>query len=95
MNGCGVFEFSATTIPKHIMDFSQEEQIDLQNIDHFIFHQGSKYIVDTIRQRLKLDKNKALFGANFYGNTISSSIPILLENEFRKQCYNTIINSRI
>ncbi|EAK5890364.1 3-oxoacyl-[acyl-carrier-protein] synthase III C-terminal domain-containing protein [Campylobacter lari] len=65
------------------------------NIDHFIFHQGSKYIVDTIRQRLKLDKNKALFGANFYGNTISSSIPILLENEFRKQCYNTIINFRI
>ncbi|EAH8848254.1 ketoacyl-ACP synthase III [Campylobacter lari] len=93
MNGRGVFEFSATTIPNHIINFLQEEQIDLQNIDRFIFHQGSKYIVDTIRQRLKLDKDKVPFGANFYGNTVSSSIPILLENEFRKKCYNTILIS--
>ncbi|EAH8202159.1 putative sulfate exporter family transporter [Campylobacter lari] len=94
MNGRGVFEFSATTIPKHIMDFLQEEQINLNNVDRFIFHQGSKYIVDTLRQRLKLDEEKVPFDANFYGNTVSSSIPILLENEFKKEkCYNNILIS--
>ncbi|EAK9946140.1 ketoacyl-ACP synthase III [Campylobacter lari] len=94
MNGRGVFEFSATTIPKHIMDFLKEKQIDLNNIERFIFHQGSKYIVDTIRQRLKIDKEKVPFDANFYGNTISSSIPILLKNEFQKEkCYNNILIS--
>ncbi|WP_257939296.1 ketoacyl-ACP synthase III [Campylobacter lari] len=94
MNGRGVFEFSATTIPKHIMDFLQEEQINFNNIDRFIFHQGSKYIVDTLRQRLKLDEEKVPFDANFYGNTVSSSIPILLENEFQKEkCYNNILIS--
>ncbi|AJC85227.1 ketoacyl-ACP synthase III [Campylobacter peloridis] len=94
MNGRGVFEFSATTIPKHIMNFLKEEKMGLDDIDRFIFHQGSKYIVDTIRQRLNLDKDKAPFDANFYGNTVSSSIPILLENEFQKEkCYNNILIS--
>ena len=50
-------------------------------IDKFIFHQGSKYIVDTIIKRLKLNGDKVPFGVRNYGNTISSSIPILLEDE--------------
>lgn len=94
MNGRGVFEFSATTIPKHILDFLEEEKISIDNIDRFILHQGSKYIIDTIRQRLKIGKEKIPFKANLYGNTVSSSIPILLENEFQsKECYNNILIS--
>ncbi|MBF7046025.1 ketoacyl-ACP synthase III [Campylobacter volucris] len=94
MNGRAVFEFSATVIPKHILDFLHEQNFNIADIEYFIFHQGSKYIIDTLKKRLNIEDSKAPFLANFYGNTISSSIPILLEKElFRKNSYNNILLS--
>ncbi|EII8775231.1 ketoacyl-ACP synthase III [Campylobacter coli] len=94
MNGRAVFDFSATTIPKHILEFLQTQNLSLDDIDYFIFHQGSKYIVDTIVKRLQINPEKAPFLANFYGNTVSSSIPLLLEEKLEKEkCYNKILLS--
>jgi 3-oxoacyl-[acyl-carrier-protein] synthase-3 len=37
--------------------------------------------VDTIRKRLKISEEKVPFDMHEYGNTVSSSIPIILEKE--------------
>jgi 3-oxoacyl-[acyl-carrier-protein] synthase III len=79
MNGRAVFNFTATTIPRHIKDLLQKAGLEDKNIDKYIFHQGSKYIVDTIRKRLKIGEEKVAFDMYEYGNTISSSIAIILE----------------
>ncbi len=84
MNGRAVFSFTATTIPKHIKAILQKNELEDNNIDKYILHQGSKYIVDTIRKRLKVDESKVPFDMHEYGNTISSSIPIILEKEMCK-----------
>ena len=84
MNGRGVFNFTATTIPKHIKELLEENGLSDSDIDKYILHQGSKYIVDTIRKRLKVDKEKVPFDMYEYGNTVSSSIPIILEKELHK-----------
>lgn len=81
MNGRAIFNFAARYIPKDIPDLLRKNNLEMDDIDLFIFHQGSKYIVDTITKRLKLDKSKVPFKIDEYGNTISSSIPILLEDE--------------
>jgi len=81
MNGRAIFNFAAKKIPKDIPELLQRNNLSKDDIDLFIFHQGSKYIVDTITKRLKLDKSKVPFKVEEYGNTISSSIPILLESE--------------
>ena len=49
MNGRAVFTFSATTVPKNISDMLDSNSLKLQDIDCFALHQGSRYIVDTIR----------------------------------------------
>ena len=81
MNGRAVFSFTATTAPKHIMSLLKKNNLTDDNIEKYYLHQGSKYIVDTIRKRLKVDAEKVPFDMAEYGNTISSSIPIMLEKD--------------
>ncbi|HIP26702.1 MAG TPA: ketoacyl-ACP synthase III [Flavobacteriaceae bacterium] len=84
MNGRAVFNFTATTIPKHIKALLEKNNLKDTDIDKYVLHQGSKYIVDTIRKRLKVSEKKVPFDMSEYGNTISSSIPIILEKEITK-----------
>ena len=84
MNGRAVFNFTATTIPKHIQKLLTENSLEDKDIDKYILHQGSKYIVDTIRKRLKVDEAKVPFDMYEYGNTVSSAVPIILEKELHK-----------
>lgn len=81
MNGRAVFSFTATTAPKHIKALLEKNNMTDDNIEKYYLHQGSKYIVDTIRKRLKVDANKVPFDMAEYGNTISSSIPIILSKD--------------
>jgi 3-oxoacyl-[acyl-carrier-protein] synthase III len=91
MNGRAVFNFTATTIPKHIQELLKKNELNDNNIDKYVLHQGSKYIVDTIRKRLKVDEDKVPFDMYEYGNTVSSSIPIILEKEIKNIENNIII----
>ena len=54
--------------------------VNKDTVNYFILHQGSKYIVSTLAKRLKIDSKKVPFEASDYGNTVSSSIPLILEN---------------
>ena len=81
MNGRAVFSFTATTAPKHIKALLSKNTLTDKNIEKYYLHQGSRYIVDTIRKRLKVDAEKVPFDMMEYGNTISSSIPIMLQKE--------------
>jgi 3-oxoacyl-[acyl-carrier-protein] synthase III len=79
MNGRGVFAFTATVVPGSIREAARLNEIGLAELDAVVLHQGSRYIVDTIRERLELPESKVPFVAGDYGNTVSSSIPLALE----------------
>lgn len=81
MNGRAVFSFTATTAPKHIKSLLEKNDLSDEDIKKYYLHQGSKYIVDTIRKRLKVAEGKVPFDMAEYGNTVSSSIPIMLDRE--------------
>ena len=80
MNGRGVFSFSIRTVPENIKSMLRMNNILLDNIDCFVLHQGSRYIVNTIADNLGVNRSKVLFSAEQYGNTVSSSIPLILSN---------------
>lgn len=84
MNGRMVFNFSATTVPKSIDNALEKAGLNKSNIEKWYLHQGSKYIVDTIAQRAELDPGRVVFGMYDYGNTVSSSIPMLLKEDLIK-----------
>lgn len=80
MNGRAVFTFSATVVPQSIERTLAAADLELDSIDRVILHQGSRYIVDRIAQRLGIER-RVEFYAGGYGNTVSSSIPIILERD--------------
>ena len=81
MNGRAVFNFAAKVIPDEIRLLAERNGFLLEDIDKYLIHQGSKIIVDTIAHKLGLPKEKVPFVIYDYGNTVSSTIPILLADE--------------
>jgi len=84
MNGRAVFTFSATVVPKNIIEMLAANNLTCKDIDCFALHQGSRYIVDTLRKKLELEEDKVPFVASDYGNTVSSSIPLILSDSDSK-----------
>lgn len=78
MNGRAVFNFAATHVPEDIQCVVKKNHLSLEDIDCFVLHQGSLFIVETIAKRLLTDIQKVPFMAAEYGNTVSSSIPMML-----------------
>jgi 3-oxoacyl-[acyl-carrier-protein] synthase-3 len=84
MDGRAVFNFSAIAVPSQINKLLSEIDLKLDDMDLVILHQGSRYIIDTLVKRLKLDKEKVPINLEKQGNTISSSIPLVLEQFINK-----------
>ncbi|HKZ96465.1 MAG TPA: ketoacyl-ACP synthase III [Hyphomicrobiaceae bacterium] len=79
MNGREIFNFAAVKVPVEIEHLLREADLTLGAIDLVLLHQASKYMVDTLQKRLKLPPHKVPFEAGAVGNTVSSTIPLLLE----------------
>ncbi len=82
MNGRAVFSFTVRVIPKNILKTIKENNLSIEKIDLFLLHQGSLHIVNSIADKLGVPRNKCPFNSNNYGNTVSSSVPMILANEF-------------
>lgn len=85
MNGRAIYNFTVKTIPNNIRLFMKKIRLQVENIDKFVFHQGSKHIVDALTKELRLDSRKVVYDIYEYGNTVSSSIPLILEKEIKNQ----------
>lgn len=93
MNGRAIVNFAAKAVPQQIRTLLGRGDINLKDVDQFIFHQGSKFIVDTITKRLGIDEQKTIFDIADYGNTVSSSIPIILEKQLQNDQLKRIVIS--
>lgn len=85
MNGRAISSFAMKVIPKDIINLLAKHKLSLNDIDKYLFHQGSKFIVDSLAKRLELNEKKIVFDIYNYGNTVSSSLPILLEKQISQK----------
>ncbi|TDU69231.1 3-oxoacyl-[acyl-carrier-protein] synthase-3 [Prosthecobacter fusiformis] len=79
MNGRDVFNFALTTVPKQIQSLLTRQELTLEEVDRVVLHQGSRYIVDKLRERMRLPEDKVPLHLTDLGNTVSSAIPLTLE----------------
>lgn len=84
MDGRAVFNFALTAVPKQINELLARRSLSFDEIDAVVLHQGSRYIVDKLRERMKLPEHKVLVHLAGLGNTVSSAIPLTLEAVFAK-----------
>lgn len=78
MSGQGIFNFAMERVPKSVLRCLEKNKLSVSDIDYFVFHQGSKFLLDNLRKRLNLDSEKVPLNLEDVGNTVSSSIPLLL-----------------
>ena len=81
MDGRKVMNFASTVVKIEIRKILNKTGIKIKNINKFYFHQGSKHIIEQLIKILKIDKKKVPILFKNIGNTISSSIPLLLEKD--------------
>jgi 3-oxoacyl-[acyl-carrier-protein] synthase-3 len=84
MNGPAVFNFSIKIAPLAILQTLKKHKLKLDDVDIFVLHQANKIILDTIRQKLKLPREKFHLCIEDTGNTVSSTIPIALNDAINK-----------
>jgi 3-oxoacyl-[acyl-carrier-protein] synthase-3 len=80
MNGRAVFNFSATEVPPQVKALLVDAGLQAADVDLFLFHQGSRFIVEQLAKRLGLPAERAPLNLADQGNTVSSSLPLLLQN---------------
>ncbi|MES2203909.1 MAG: ketoacyl-ACP synthase III [Pseudomonadota bacterium] len=80
MNGSEIFNFTLNAVPKLIDQALDASGKRLEDIDYFIFHQANQYMLENLRKKIGIPKEKFCIDLRYYGNTVSSTIPIALSN---------------
>jgi len=89
MSGQDVFRFAVNSIGMCLEN--AESEIDIQNIDYFLFHQANERIIDNIVRKFKLNENKVIKNIKNTGNTSSASVGILLDDIFSQLSENQTV----
>ena len=84
MRGSDIFLFTMRVVPACINKLLNRAGLTIENIDLFVFHQASKFVIDNLIQNMSLDKGKVFVNYDSIGNTVSASIPIALKDAASK-----------
>lgn len=85
LSGVDILNFAIREIPPAVNRFMLRTDSSPDSYDAFVFHQANLLINETIRKRLKLDKDKTPMTLYEFGNTSSASIPITIQQRLRTQ----------
>jgi 3-oxoacyl-[acyl-carrier-protein] synthase-3 len=78
MHGRSIFNFMMEKVPLTIEACLAKNGLADADVDLYVFHQASKYMLDRLSERLGLEPERVPRGMARVGNTVSSSIPLLL-----------------
>lgn len=78
MNGSEIFTFTLDNVPPLINDTLLKNNLPKEEIGMFVLHQANKYMLDYLRKKSKIEKDKFYYALSDFGNTVSNTIPIAL-----------------
>ena len=80
MEGAEVFNFTLRTIPECVSELLTRSGRRMDQVDLFVFHQANQYMLEHLRGKLKIPREKLFLWMASCGNTVSSTIPIALKH---------------
>lgn len=78
MDGPEIFQFTLNVVPKTVEAILEKANLQLDDVDYFVFHQANAFILEHLRKKLHIPMNKFFLDMSDTGNTVSASIPIAL-----------------
>jgi 3-oxoacyl-[acyl-carrier-protein] synthase-3 len=91
IDGLEVYQYSVKHVPDNIMSLLKFAEINLHQIDYFVFHQANKLINNFLYRKLGISYEKYLSSLEYVGNTSSSSIPITILTNKEKFYDNNLL----
>jgi 3-oxoacyl-[acyl-carrier-protein] synthase-3 len=85
MNGPEIFTFTLNAVPQAVKNLLKRAGKGIDDIDLFVFHQANRFMLDHLRDRLEIPKEKFVVSMSHCGNTVSSTIPIALRDAVNQQ----------
>ena len=79
MDGPEIFQFTLSVVPRTVHRILESAGKSLEEVDYFIFHQANAFMLEHLRMKLNIPKEKFCVDLEEIGNTVSASIPIALQ----------------
>lgn len=80
MNGSEIFNFTLEAVPALVDETLGKNDMKMDEIDFFVFHQANKYMLNFLRKKIGIPEEKFYLYMEKTGNTVSSTVPIALYN---------------
>lgn len=87
MDGNKIFLFGINNIPPSIKKITKNHKLI---VDKYLVHNGSKFLIDKLSKKIPNSESKFLTSFHITGNTVSSSIPLLININ-----YKTLKNKKV
>lgn len=92
MDGPEIFSFTSKKVPELLKKTIKKNALDFDEIELFVFHQASKFVLDHLRKKIGIPKDKFFNNLEQVGNTVSSTIPIALKDAIdSKACNGNVV----
>jgi 3-oxoacyl-[acyl-carrier-protein] synthase-3 len=91
MDGMEVFNFTMQEVPRSIKNLMATVGLNITNIDHVIFHQANKFIIEFLAKRINYSADRLRYSINEYGNTSSASIPLTIVTRYQNDFQNKTV----
>jgi len=85
MDGKEIFNFTSFKVPPLIESVLNRNETYMEDVTMHIFHQANEYMLNFVRQRCNISKDRFYISIEDVGNTVSSTIPIALSRYIDEQ----------
>jgi len=82
MDGPALVKFTLDVVPPMVDRLLADARWNSDQVDYYLLHQATSFMLEHLRDRLELDEQKTPEALRHCGNTVSSTIPLLM-NELR------------
>ena len=83
-DGKSVFKFAVSNMADAAAYIMERNQLNHEDVAWLVPHQANKRIIDATANRMGLDHSKVMMNIQYYGNTTSATLPLLLA-DYEKQ----------
>lgn len=79
MDGPSLINFTVAAVPKLVDNILSAGKLSREAVDLFLLHQATRKMLDLLRESLHLAPERMPIALEHCGNTVSSTLPILIE----------------
>jgi 3-oxoacyl-[acyl-carrier-protein] synthase-3 len=79
MDGPSLINFTVAAVPKLVSNILAAAKLGRDEVDLYLLHQATRKMLDQLREALHLNEERMPIVLEHCGNTVSSTLPILIE----------------